>query len=421
MDGYLVKPSDDEDDDMPTDFTDQIIHLSLEVLKKSKSSESIGDTYLDSMRDHDDTLWWPALSPEKMVWPTNKEYEVALVDEVQDFNKAQKIMLEHLAKNGIRIIMVGDPNQSLYRFRGADAQSFSNIETMLKDTARGAVSHELPVNYRSGKKIIDYVNKNTHVKDLKAGRDHEGEVNHTTYENVMADIEQEWEKSGELKHETAFIARGNKPLAAAAMQLLKNNIPFIIIGKDFSNEITDFIYNVVGNDKVGIGKNNARSYSAQEFGQIMTNYIEQKKDKYENKKDKEKYLEELVQTYEALIGLLHHIETNGWKDQHNNEIGTVEDLCNYIRNIFKGIDPQDSDEDAEAYAHRNKKRAVILTTAHKSKGLEFERVNILENGKFPKGDTYDPSDEEEEQEHNAKYVAYTRGTHVLNITGDEDK
>ena len=415
MDGYLVKPSNDEDDEMPTDFTDQIIQLSLEVLKKSKPSESIGDTSLDSMRDHDDTVWWASLNPDKMVWPTNRTYEVALVDEVQDFNEAQKIMLEHLDKNGIRIIMVGDKNQSLYRFRGADANSFSNIETMLKGTSLGATSHELPVNYRSGKKIIDYVNKSTHVKDLKSGRDHDGEVNNTTYEKVMGDIEQEWEENKELKHETAFIARGNKPLAAAAMELLKNNIPFIIIGKDFSNEITDFIYKVVGNDKVGFGKSNARSYKAKEFGQIMTNYIEQKNHKYEGEKDKEKYLEELSQTYEALISLLSHIQDNEWKDQYSKEINNVEDLCEYVRNIFKGIEPQDTEKDAEKYANRKKKGAVILTTAHKSKGLEFERVNILENDKFPAGDTYDPADEEAEQEHNAKYVAYTRGTHVLNV------
>jgi hypothetical protein len=426
IDGTLsLKNKGDDDEPMvgEPNFTKQFVLLSLEILKATAPHGTVGDSNLDTAQDFDDIIWWPTLHPDKMVWPNKSNFEVALVDEVQDFNEAQKVMLENLAKNGIRIIIVGDPRQAIYRFRGADAKGFSNIEALLGSSSRGVSSHELPVNYRSGKKIIDFVNQKTHVKNLKSGRDHEGEVNpDATYEGVMSDIDNEWKK-GSLEQETAFIARNNAPLLKAALHLLKNHIPFTIVGKDFSTEVLNFIYRIVGNDKIAIGKFNVGKFPVEDFDQTMRSYVIAKEDKYENKKDKEKYLDELNQLYSSISSLLEYVRQNGYKNPlTKSDIHTVGDLCSYIAQIFKGLDPDASDKDASAYDRIDKKKNVILTTAHKSKGLEFERVNILDDEQFPAGDSYDPDDEEEEQEHNAKYVAYTRATHALNITsGEEDK
>jgi superfamily I DNA/RNA helicase len=440
-----------ESEDAPStpDFTNEYIDLSLEVLKATAPSGSINDPYLDSTQDFDDIIWWPTLHPNEVVWPTKAQYEVALVDEVQDFNNAQKVMLENLAKNGIRIVVVGDKNQSIYRFRGADAQGFSNIESLLKSSPRGASTHDLPVNYRSGKKIIDHVNKTTHVKDLKAGRGHEGEVNADADQDVlMGQVEDEFSKKGELSQETAFIARNNAPLFEVSLRLLRNNIPFQIVGKDFSNEILNFIYRIVGKDKIAIGKLESKNMNLDRFAYEMENYVEEKRNKYENKKDKEKYLEELEKMYVAMNGLIDHLKNDdsGFSPQpspsyqksmgvygyqrrpqkrsryydhkiyeNQQNIQTVEDLCNHIKNLFKGLDPRENQRDAEAYEKINKKKTVILTTAHKSKGLEFERVNIISDELFSQG-TEKGADEENQQEQNAKYVAYTRATHTLNIS-----
>jgi superfamily I DNA/RNA helicase len=450
--GELYESESSEAPSTP-DFTEEYIDLSLSVLKATAPTGSINDRVLDSTQDFDDIIWWPTLHPEEMVWPTSAQYEVALVDEVQDFNNAQKVMLENLAKNGIRIVVVGDPQQSIYRFRGADAQGFSNIESLLKSSSRGASTHDLPVNYRSGKKIIDHVNKTTHVKDLKAGLSHEGEVNpDADQENLVSQVENEFSKNGSLNQETAFIARNNAPLFEVSLRLLKNNIPFQIVGKDFSNEILNFIYRVVGKDKIAIGKLESKNMSLNRFVEEMENYLQDKVEKYENKKDKEKYLEELEKMHAAMIGLISHLEsekTGGleaapsppserqssmsvygyqrprttrksryydhqiYENQQN--IQTVEDLCNHIKNLFKGLDPRENKRDAEVYDKIDKKKTVILTTAHKSKGLEFERVNIISDELFPPETTKD-ADEEKQQEQNAKYVAYTRATHTLNIS-----
>jgi DNA helicase-2/ATP-dependent DNA helicase PcrA len=346
-----------------------------------------------------------------------------LIDEVQDFNNAQKVMLENLAKNGIRIVVVGDPAQSIYFFRGSDAKGFSNIEDMLKKTTAGASTHALPVNYRSGKKIIDYVNQNTHVKDLKAGRDHEGEVNpDMEEEELINQVQDEMAKDGKLKQETAFISRNNAPLFAISLGLLRNNIPFQIIGDDFSDEILDFIYNVVGNDKAFIGKSEAKYVSIDNFSKMLERYIEAKNDKFENQKDKEKYLQDLNRKNEALVGLIDHLKSQQMAQpkfeniNKQKQIETVQDLCDHIQDLFKGLNP-DNERDAQAIKNIDKTQTVMLTTAHKSKGLEFERVNIVGDELFPQTSDYSENlGEEEQQKHNLKYVAYTRATHTLNIS-----
>lgn len=455
-----------EDEDVPStpDFTKEIVYLSLEILKATSPKGSIGDPSIDSNQDFDDLIWWPTLHPNEVIWPTKAKYEVALVDEVQDFNNAQKIMLENLAKNGIRIIVVGDPHQAIYRFRGADAKGFSNIESLLSSTSRGASTHDLPVNYRSGKKIIDFVNKTTHVKDLRAGRDHEGIVNpNAEEEELLSQVEDEFLKDGSLKEETAFISRNNAPLFGVALRMLKKGIPFQIIGTDFSGSILDFIYRVVGKDKIGIGKSKAKDVSLDEFIEMMRSYFDGKVQKYENKKDKEKYLEELEKMHAAMEGLVYHIQESQknaeldsqqktnisqpsiqwhtdqrgapWdsykteedlapkeesfliniEESNVQDIKNVQDLCNHIKELFKGISPTDKKSDADKYQKIDKKRTVMLTTAHRSKGLEFERVNIIHDDLFPDHAEFDPSDEEGVQEHNAKYVAYTRATHTLNL------
>ena len=405
--------------DAGPDFTDEWVKLTIEVLRVVLPGGTTGDKEVDLMKDFDDMLWHPSLSPEKLAWPGRAQYPVALVDEVQDFNEAQKIMLENLAKRGIRIIAVGDPNQAIYGFRGADAKGFSNVESLLASSSSGVSTHDLPVNYRSGKKIIDFVNNVTHVKTLAAGRDHDGEVNEDVpQEGLLSQVTEEWEKGKSLSQETAFISRNNAPLFGIAVGLLQKGIPFKILGSDFSEEILEYIYTATGEGKAAIGRSKAKSTDVDRFLDLSERYLSREIRRYEDKKEKEKYLSELKKFHEALIGFITgasavSINQIGSTQGPQSRMRTVQDLCDAIKSIFKGMDPAENEKDREAYKKIDKKKTVILTTAHKSKGLEFERVNIVANELFPIDST--PS-EGDEQEHNAKYVAYTRATHTLNIS-----
>lgn len=400
-----------ENDPGPS-FIEEFIILTLEVLKKTSTKGRFSNPDFDQKMDYDDMIWWPTLHPDEVVWPSKSDYQVALIDEVQDFNEAQKVMIENLAKNGIRIIVVGDPHQAIYGWRGA-LRGFSKIDDLLRSSPAGAETHRLPVNYRSGKKIIEFVNKNTHVKDLVAGRDHEGKVNTGVSARGMAEESaDEFHENGSLKEETAFISRTNAPLFGMAIHFLKEGVPFQILGSDFSKEILDFIYTVAGNGNIGLGKKKVSYLGIQEFSNNMIHYITEQEDLHGHKKEKEDHLQEIKKLSDALEGFIYY-------ENSQRPMSNVQELCNRIEKIFKAIDPTEKVEDAKKYKELDRKRTVFLTTAHRSKGLEFERVNIIDNGKFPDGDKPDSNSWRDQEEHNTKYVAYTRATHTLNISDDK--
>lgn len=78
-----------------------------------------------------------------------------LVDEFQDVNQTQTEILVELARAGAQVYAVGDPCQSIYRFRGAEVQTILNFCGIFP----GAERHELSVNYRSSDPILDLANK----------------------------------------------------------------------------------------------------------------------------------------------------------------------------------------------------------------------------------------------------------------------
>jgi hypothetical protein len=154
---------------------------------------------LGSYRDFNDDLWFAATHADELVWD---KFDVVLADEVQDFNEPQKIMLKKLHDAGAKIVAVGDKNQSLYRFRGADSDSFDNVAKSLEELSHDKnVKTQLTHNMRSRKKILDFANSVTHVNNLKQGKKFadggEGEVTENEFspeeetEAVVAPVTEE--------------------------------------------------------------------------------------------------------------------------------------------------------------------------------------------------------------------------------------
>lgn len=415
QDDRKLTPNIGNERDPGPNFVKEFVVLAIEVLKKTSTTGSMGDRELDQVIDYDDMIWWPTLHPKEAVWPSKSDYQVALIDEVQDFNESQKVMIENLAKNGIRIIVVGDPNQAIYGWRGA-LKGFSKIQDLLKSTPEGAETDlKLPVNYRGGSSLLKFVNANTHVKDLVPGLSHEGKVSTGVSAKSMVDeVTEEFNKDKSLREETAFISRTNAPLFGMAIDFLKKGIPFKILGSDFSKEIISFIYIVVGGGKSTAGRKNAPTTTVNNFLRMMDDYVERENRIHGGKKAKEDHLQQIAKLSDALGGFIGY-------ENSKNPMANVEEMCNRIKAIFKGLDvsgAQVNTKDVKEYEALDRKRTVFLTTAHRSKGLEFTRVNIIDNGKFPKGDKPDPKNWRDQEEHNIKYVAYTRATHTLNISDD---
>lgn len=134
-----------------------VVEITNEVLEASLPTKC-GLVY-----NYDDMLWWPVVLDMQP-----PHYDDVLLDEVQDFNACQRILVERLEAQGSRIIAVGDPYQAVFRFRGADNESFNRMLELLSDTDRGCDELLLPDNFRCCVEIIDWVVENTVVKDIKA-------------------------------------------------------------------------------------------------------------------------------------------------------------------------------------------------------------------------------------------------------------
>lgn len=150
-------------------MTQDIIRMAIYLLNSTLPGQTPNEaSFLSRFRDQDDTLWYAAIYADKLNWRT--PYNVILMDEVQDFNMCQIKMAEKLRQAGHRVVAVGDPNQSMYRFRGTDAHAFERLKSVIGQ----GNAESLPINFRSGGNIIDWVKNNTDVKNLQAADHLEG-------------------------------------------------------------------------------------------------------------------------------------------------------------------------------------------------------------------------------------------------------
>lgn len=412
------------------DYSNEIIDACYWLLKQSlpnasKQQHEHGSRQynLGELRDFSDDAWFAVSHADELIWP---KYDVILADEVQDFNEARKVMLKKLHEAGAKhIIAVGDTKQSLYRFIGADSKAMNSLSEMLgKISTDEDVTHTLSLNFRSRPEVLELVEKETGVK-LNQGKqfvDGEGKGDATNgeieYDNSFKIIEKEREK-GDLK-ETAFIARTNQPLTHAALSLLGKGIPFVIVGKDIGRDLMRHINQTIKNQfKTGSRKIDLNKYSLGDLERILPTYLENENKQHYGKSTKSEYLRDLKETTEAL---LNSIET--FKSLENNQRSTVRDFYIWLAEKLGGFDIESNERDYNEYQKKIEEESpVVLTTSHKSKGLEFSRVFILRYDQFPhpKAEKARRGKEEEMvQEENAKFVALTRAQnelHILDIKG----
>jgi superfamily I DNA/RNA helicase len=373
---------------------------------------------LRTLRDFDDDLWYAAQHADQLDWTKPKKYQYVLVDEVQDFNKSQKVLLEQLVAAGARIVAVGDPNQGMYRFRGADDAAFKDITAMLKSNSSNSEGTEktLTKNFRSKPGIIDHSNKNSVVNNLVAGREHdphdEAHISdrEIKYDETIDRLGEEHNSLGEMKKQTAFIARTNEPLAKAAMDLLKQKIPFVIYGKDMAGEITNVVNRVLMWQKYKVVDNNS---GMEDFIAELDDFVSDKQEKWSGKATKAGPLKDLMEAQKAL----HAATEVAAKEQDYS----VEEFKTWLWKRLGGV--PDHMKPAEKARHKKmleEQNPVILTTAHRSKGLEFDRVFELTPSLYPHPRT--KLDADFAQEENSRYVAMTRAKdeyHVVDDTEDE--
>ena len=295
-----------------------------------------------------DMVWLPVAM--NLVRP---RYDLVVIDEAQDMNLPQLLMAREACKPGGRVVVVGDSRQAIYGFRGA----VQNGMGMMKATLRAATL-KLTTTYRCPKLVVELAAQL--VPEYKAAPEAPtGIVGGVTDSGLLAQA-----KLGDV-----ILSRLNAPLMPLALSFIRRNIAARIEGRDVGRQLIGMVRML----KAKSVPDFLKRVDAWEMKQIA---------RLEGKKFAEKKIEQVGDVAQTLAALAENA-------------ASVADIESRISNLF-----QDSDE--------NSKPAVVLSSVHKAKGLEWGRVFLLSA-------TFRASKGGEEA--NIYYVALTRSKSELYLVG----
>ncbi|OIQ18565.1 MAG: hypothetical protein BM556_09935 [Bacteriovorax sp. MedPE-SWde] len=224
-----------------------------------------------------------------------ERFKYLLVDEYQDTNRAQFDLVTKLAKLNKNICVVGDEDQSIYSWRGADIRNILDFESVYKD----AQILKLEQNYRSSKNIIDaagaVISRNTQRKGKDMWTDNpEGESieivechNDKEEAQFVAEGMKELAAGGESYDEMAVFYRTNSQSRLLEDALRTANIPYRVIGgiKFYERkEIKDLLayIRVVVNDKDSLAISRIINVPARGIGATTLRKVEEEAVKTES-------------------------------------------------------------------------------------------------------------------------------------------
>ncbi len=378
------------------------------------------------------------------------------VDEYQDTNTVQYLLTKLLAKKYGNICVVGDSDQNIYSWRGADITNILNFE----EDYEGAKVILLEQNYRSTKNIIAVANniirKNKQRKDKNLFTENEDgelvslfEAYNDKYEaEFVADKVTEMLDKGVNPNDIAILYRANFQSRLFEEYMLKYSLPYQVLGVRFFDrkEIKDVlsyvraslnpdslsdIRRVINEPKRGLGKTTLEKlFAGQESILPLKTRLKIKSfyeslEKIRNFIDSHKPSESI-----AFVIKESGIEADLLKSGLEDDLERLENVKELITFATKydeldkteGIEllleeaALASDQDTLSETVKKKpKNGVKLMTVHASKGLEFEYVFIvgLEDDLFPHGKKSMNRDYNEEEERRLFYVAITRSKKKL--------
>lgn len=296
------------------------------------------------------------------------KFDFVFIDECQDLSKAQReLMLSAVNfRYGGRFLAVGDRNQAINGFCGAGCDSFDLL-------AKCAKNNELPlsVNYRCGTEIIKLAKDIVPQIEAHKGAE-EGKVEYLT------DLEG-------IKTNDMILCRSSAPLIALCLKMLANNIPSYVKGADLGENLIKLI-----------DKQKAKNFKS------LNEKLAKELDKIRKKVIASGVREDEIENSAQVVSFKDKIDCiNAFAD----ECEGIAEMKRKMNNVFSDV---------------KKNNAICLSTVHKSKGLEADRVFIILPHKLPlmwqgqKNWEYD-------QEMNLKYVAITRAKKYLGIVNLDDE
>ena len=402
-----------------------------------------------------------------------ERFPFILVDEYQDTNTAQFTLLSLLASRYQNLCVVGDDDQSIYRFRGANIHNILNFEKIFPATK----VIRLEQNYRSTKNILAAAsgvikhNSMRKEKTLWTTAEAGAPISYGRYDNeyeeaqgIASDIHREV-KDGMSYSDFAILYRTNAQSRVFEEKLIYEGIPYRIIGavnfyarkeikdilcylKTINNSADDIaIKRIINIPRRGIGQTTIGRISDYAFSQEMPFYEALRRvdeipgctrasakihsfvsliEHFRMKLRDEMYsLEDMTQELLDVTGYVRELEAED-TDEANSRIENIESLMNKIVQYEEdnnGGSLNDLLEDIALVADidtvSDDAEQVLLMTLHSAKGLEFPNVYIcgMEETIFPGASAVfgdDPSELEEERR--LCYVGITRAMKKLTLT-----
>ncbi len=331
-------------------FNSEIHRLAWEIL-----NESISWSFNKNICDFDDQIYlsccWGA--------PFNK-FDNVLVDEAQDLSEIQHAIVRKALRKSGRLIAVGDPNQAIYGWRGAKDNSIEQLVTTF-----GLSRLDLTVSFRCAKAIVAEAQKV--IPRIESS------------ESAPEGYVHSWDTypSNDFRAGDVILCRNNAPIIKLAYRLIGSGWGVTVVGRDIGRGLIILIKDLVG------------------------------------KKSDDIPIETLSEAlYEWKSRELVKAEKQGkW-----SKAQTINDKAESLRVVVDrpGIKLVGEAIEAINELFRRKDAKIILSTIHRAKGMEWDRVFLLDQQLMPsRWAVKSGMDWMLQEEQNLRYVAITRAKQDL--------
>ncbi len=308
-----------------------------------------------SMIDFDDMIWLPLVL--NMPLPT---FDTLFVDEAQDFNEMQRELISRCVGNG-RCIIVGDPNQAIYGFRGADSNSMNMFSQRLENGSREIKRFSLSLTWRCPKSVVAEANRYVSNFNCRSDAEDGMVVVNAAFTPLEGDM---------------VLCRYNAPLVSAFYDLILQGKSAYILGRDMTKGLINAVKKITSNERMG----------SEEFIDLLK--------------------QDYAFQYNKLVQAEKFNQANNLEDKHecllilSSKADTVGGIIAEIKRVFDN----------------NDKGEIMLSTVHKAKGLEADTVYILATERMPHPKATNPK-----EERNICYVAITRAKKNLFYCGPKPR
>lgn len=374
--------------------------------------------------DYTDMIYFPVYFDMQVPYSIRNKIDTVLVDETQDLSQLQQLFVRKLNTGFNRFIFVGDRNQSIYGFNGADSKAVDRIKYNFSPK-------ELPLSicYRCPQKIVMLAQKNVPDIEWNKDRDDVGVLDTYTYQEMKDSI-----RPGEiiigrknrdlLKIYRDFVLNDKRPVKFKNKEMV--NAIIRDIGECVRNyqllyqrgqNIDKFVYEHMDNwsKETGIVNKKNAVYKA-ELDNFITEYAKEHREDIKKKKIPKTnitldFLNTCMQEYKD-FGAYSYEDENAetvyfdviqefiteYKTKHASVL--VKDYLDYIEEFLS--------------ASLDMYHVPIIGSIHSMKGGEADTIYIYDYPRFPYG-WGDMTDEDRQQEENLEYVAVTRAKKNLHL------